>query len=536
MGRTRRSPDAHSLKPIPETDSVAGFKRWLDQTVGLDYCTFTASVLLQQGKSEAMLEADPRSRHQMLSQLIDLSGYQRLYERADERAKQDKAKKGAYEDELKRTPPVDDRELATLGEDIERLTEDEAKAKECLARLGQLKVHAANWARLVDDQIRVKTDLDEAEALVAAADQIEGDAARFTELERVLPAIEDLFDEQERLVTSQTNIETYTKQVQQRERALESARVQLEQNEQVNCELTTQREAQIETRDSARRELLALTPTLNELNRLDGLTVTLKELDEALATYKPDLDDRVAWLEHELARLGEVRAALPWLKRLSQVKSDWVTARSQAASVREKKDRLDAEIPTLEKQLVLARSDANCAQGVADDARGRVTEANTLLGEMEKRIKRFSQVSGKPTCDYCGQPLSPDHLDRERKRLDLEKEDISRALGERNAEFKNATAKAEELHQTTDRLASTLRERQDAQREAQKELSQADGSCQRDERSVEEIWHAVAGRVQGQDAPRRECRDQRHAQDRIPRLTRIDGARIRTSFPSTTEQ
>jgi DNA repair protein SbcC/Rad50 len=70
-------------RPIPGSDYKDGFDSWVLQTVGLDELTFTASVMLQQGKSDALLEANPAKRHEMLSQIVGLDAYEKLHARAD---------------------------------------------------------------------------------------------------------------------------------------------------------------------------------------------------------------------------------------------------------------------------------------------------------------------------------------------------------------------------------------------------------------------------------------------------------------------
>ena len=73
--------------PIAETDGEDSLKEWITRTVGLDYRAFTSSVLLLQGRSEQLLNADPKVRYEILAELIDLSRYQRLHEEADKRRK-----------------------------------------------------------------------------------------------------------------------------------------------------------------------------------------------------------------------------------------------------------------------------------------------------------------------------------------------------------------------------------------------------------------------------------------------------------------
>src|SRR5262249_9748967 len=77
-------PNRPGPQPIPETSGKTGFDQWVSNTLGLDARTFRVSVLLEQGNSDALLAADPKDRHTVLSQLIDISAYERLHQRAEE--------------------------------------------------------------------------------------------------------------------------------------------------------------------------------------------------------------------------------------------------------------------------------------------------------------------------------------------------------------------------------------------------------------------------------------------------------------------
>src|SRR5437868_5568006 len=70
-------------KPLVVAESKQGFEEWRKRIIGLNDEAFTASVLLQQGKGDALLAADNKQRHEILSQIVDLSKYQTLQERAD---------------------------------------------------------------------------------------------------------------------------------------------------------------------------------------------------------------------------------------------------------------------------------------------------------------------------------------------------------------------------------------------------------------------------------------------------------------------
>ena len=58
------------------------------ENIGLNYDTFTSSVLLLQGKAEKLLDSTAKGRFEVLAGIVDLDRYQRLHKRADEQRKE----------------------------------------------------------------------------------------------------------------------------------------------------------------------------------------------------------------------------------------------------------------------------------------------------------------------------------------------------------------------------------------------------------------------------------------------------------------
>src|SRR5207253_2676004 len=51
--------------PIEDTQLLRNFDAWVAHNIGLDYETFTASVLLLQGKAEKLLDSKPEGRREV---------------------------------------------------------------------------------------------------------------------------------------------------------------------------------------------------------------------------------------------------------------------------------------------------------------------------------------------------------------------------------------------------------------------------------------------------------------------------------------
>ena len=187
-----RLSDGDGPEPVAETETKAGFDEWVLETIGLDARTFTASVLLQQGRSEALLDADPKVRHEMLGQIIDLSAYERLWERAEARHKEFKSLADSFRVQLEGAEPVEAADLERLAAEAADAGREAAAAREALERVLALAMAAERWAELESEREALDRAVAEAADLTARAEEIERRAARLDVLERTLPALEDL--------------------------------------------------------------------------------------------------------------------------------------------------------------------------------------------------------------------------------------------------------------------------------------------------------------------------------------------------------
>ena len=73
--------------PIEGTGQKREFDAWVAEHVGLNYETFTSSVLLLQGQAEKLLDSKPEGRREVLAGIVDLERYERLHKNADDKRK-----------------------------------------------------------------------------------------------------------------------------------------------------------------------------------------------------------------------------------------------------------------------------------------------------------------------------------------------------------------------------------------------------------------------------------------------------------------
>src|SRR5581483_1345177 len=176
-------------EPVPDTGKKVDFDRWVHDRIGLNYETFTSSVLLLQGKAEKLLDARPSGRAEVLAGIVDLERYQRLHEKANARKLELKSKLEALAHQTEAVPDVSDLEYAAAGMRIEECEEARQQAQGKIDALMGLEAQARRWA---DTQARLaaaRQKLTQAEALLGEAVKIEKQFARLSELRDVLPAV-----------------------------------------------------------------------------------------------------------------------------------------------------------------------------------------------------------------------------------------------------------------------------------------------------------------------------------------------------------
>lgn len=104
--------DSGKWVPVPDTSGATGFKKWIDDHVGLNYEMFTSSVLLRQGHAEKLLEATPSERVKVLSGIVDMDRFVKLHGKADDKRKKARAEQDATATQLQAVPEVTDIEWA----------------------------------------------------------------------------------------------------------------------------------------------------------------------------------------------------------------------------------------------------------------------------------------------------------------------------------------------------------------------------------------------------------------------------------------
>jgi DNA repair exonuclease SbcCD ATPase subunit len=135
-------PGPDDWQPVPNVNSVADLKAWTEQTLGLGFDAFTASVLLRQGEADKIVTAGGAERLALLKKIIGVERFERLSERVHEAARGCKGRLEDLKTEKDGLTPVTPEELATANG---ALADAETKRTEAhdLSRMAHERVPAA---------------------------------------------------------------------------------------------------------------------------------------------------------------------------------------------------------------------------------------------------------------------------------------------------------------------------------------------------------------------------------------------------------
>jgi|GEM_PF-1670216 len=354
--------DGAQWQVLPDGTGDGGFADHVQRILGMDYTTFTSSALLRQGKVDRLLDVAPPERFQLLSQIVDLSQYQDLHERAKLHQNTFRVAGTQQEAQLAAMPRITDAEVdaAKVDADATRVTEEAAQKR--VNDLAGLVVQAAQWEMLTGEVDDLQVKVDTANGLIKDEDGVRARAARRADLSTNLPYLRDL------------------REAQILQNKAEQAKVKA-------CEAVA----------GAVSDQVAWAGPFDPSTPLSDHGTRLTSQFEAKIAEAEAAD----------------RALFP-LKTLAQKRVFALSAQAEIARLMLAK-KSAAVVPETEEAACRDESAANeKAQAAMDEAAERLTRATADREAAQGRLLRLesAQESGgsEPTCHFCGQPLSPERV------------------------------------------------------------------------------------------------------------------------------
>jgi DNA repair exonuclease SbcCD ATPase subunit len=446
---------------VPDTNLSDGFKAWVRDKIGLDYVTFTSSVLLLQGRAEKLLDSTPKGRAEVLASIVDLERYQKLHEKADARRKALKARLEAVQGQAAGIPEVTDLELFAAENRIHEAEEERSKAAQEGDRLRDLEFQARRWAELQARLGGLTGRRDTAEAIIREAGAIEAAFTRLTELRDVIPHVlviqekQRALEESERTTGQLQALKTQTEEGRGAvEHALDVTRKKRDQHRK-NLMLEEER-----LQDIGKR-LRELSGQLSQLRLYEEQTVKRKDLEAEIARLPNDPAEAVRLAQEAFDHRVGLQNVVPLLDRFAAARIELrrATERGETLQRDEKQTREAGE--QAKKQHTDAKTHLEAVARARQQADEAATEARTLWQQAKTANDEFGELEGAKVCRACGQALTPGHWAAEKARREKELKAANtkhQQAAEQQTGARAAEAAARDQFDAADRDLTRLRE------------------------------------------------------------------------------
>jgi exonuclease SbcC len=464
---------------VEGTGQKREFDAWVAENIGLNYDTFTSSVLLLQGKAEKLLDSKPEGRREVLASIVDLDRYERLHREADDHRKERELALKTLSSRLAALPPVAPEELAAVEERIAGAQGARDQARAEVERLQGLEYQARAWVELQRQVADARLRYEQARGLLGDATAIEKAVERLRELREVYPRIEEIVKQrgpmhEAELKTKELTRQksSLTEQLAQRDSALKQAH-----------EKRSLRKKQIEADESRQGELTGrlrqAAVQLEKLKLYEQQEGDLGRLRAELDRLPADAAGDVARAREEYDGLVTLSQVVPLLARfqarrdeLRQALATEQAAQQRQQAVRVRGEQMAADLEKLRPQVEEA---ARALQQATDE----VTKAKTLLQQARAGLKEITQLYGAKVCRHCGQALTPGHVQEEKRRRSAEVAEAEQLLQQATAAQGEARTTEQGLRE---QLAQADRTYQDARleyRDCQNQMKQARADVER---------------------------------------------------------
>lgn len=415
-----------SWQPIEDTNTSTGYKRWIDENIGMSFEIFTSSVLLLQGRAERLLSATPKERFEVLASIVDLERYRRLHERAESkrRALRDQLEK--HQGALAGLPAVTEEELASAQYAIDCARDRREQVQAQIESYQNLRHQAVEWSKLQERLSELVDRWEKVNAILESAEQLSRDYARLVELNTVLPHLKEILVQRTAIDECERQIGKLTRDQQAWQKTADELNKQLKQKLQTLAEYKAALNQDENQLTKQREELAQCQRHVDRLNLHDQLSEQLKQLQvekQGLPSDNPHQIERLQQEFDQLQTLDKVRDRLRQFAQtrdilrnksseLTQTETDEQASKSAGLRVRAQLDQAKARHDELSQQ-------ERTASETVSEVRSRLRQAEDALNELES-------LEGSKLCRHCGQALTPAHLEQERIRRHNQREALAK--------------------------------------------------------------------------------------------------------------
>jgi DNA repair protein SbcC/Rad50 len=502
---------------IEGTGQKKEFDAWVAENIGLNYDTFTSSVLLLQGKAEKLLDSKPEGRREVLASIVDLERYERLHQKADEERKGYDQKLKLLHNRLLALPAVSEEELTAARQRIEVAEKVREEVRAEVERFQGLEFQAKEWAALQMRLGQARKRWQDAEALLNDAADIEQDMERLHDLRETLPHMEQLSSLRTVIHQAQLKITELGKQRQK-------LHEQLAGTDSTIAQTRTKRDSLQRLFDNDERglrensnRLLDSTARMEKLREYERQEGECQRIRDDLTPLPPDPAAVVREARERCEQLSSVALTVRLLERFQSKRESLRQAgqREQAAQDTQKRIVLQGQEhkAEFEKRKPQLEEAAGQMRAATDEA----TAAKALLQQARDSVREITNLDGSHRCRACGQPLTAKHLADEKRR--------------RNSTVKECDKKARETQQALEKAQAAEEGIREQYQQAEKRLQDAREDFVSGKKDLEQAQTEVA-------RLRNECQQ---AWEDLPETQRLRIGKepaadwLKTTYPSETE-
>jgi DNA repair protein SbcC/Rad50 len=422
--------------PIPQTNLATGFSEWVKNELGLNYKTFTSSVLLMQGQSEKLLDSTSKGRFEVLAELIDLDRYRRLHLQVVEKNRQLKSQSEGIRQNLSSLPGDLESRVKAAGEATRQV---EAQLKQCESRVAEVldsRLKAEQWLKLVKQREAIQKEIERIGNLRKQQAGIQSDFIRYEELGRVLPVIDQLVTTSSEVATTKEKLKQVHQTIKTSEQELKQSQMDLQILENQILEWQKQlatAEVRIEEIQGKLPKILSLDSQLGQYEKLES---DLAEIEKSLKVFKESPELKLKKLQEQLELWNSKVTHQVTLDDLLRGVQKWKQSALDEADAGAEEKRLSVEGKEEKNKLLELQQQHESLLDQINLSGTQLTQIRTLLNQAENDLSEFGTVDGKRKCRSCGQALTKAHLKEEKDRRLQE-------VAERKAKFESQDS----LHQ-----------------------------------------------------------------------------------------
>jgi DNA repair protein SbcC/Rad50 len=484
----RSKDEGKSWLPVEDTNLKRPYDNWIAEHIGLNFETFTSSVLLLQGRAEKLLDSTAKGRFEVLAGIVDLERYQRLHEKADGQRKQLKANVEALKAQLEHHPEVSELELAAAEG---RITDAEDGRKQRHAEVERwqgVEFQAQRWSELQTKLSGLQLKWQQFQTLVAEAEVIEKDLVRLRELRDVLPHVENVVKQRQQAKLSEGTIAGLLNERVEIDARIAERSDALDQARQKRTKLQQRGSDEDRRLHEITEELRKLEPILERVKNCERSKQILEAQEKELAALPKSSAQSVADAEQSVEALTTLDRAVPLLERFAN-KRDLLRQMLAAASAKAKEEQtIKVRGEALKTEHDEAKKQADEATTKRQETDAELAAARALFTQIEESWNSFKGLEGAQLCRACGQPLTPGHLKKEKAKRERELAEARERNGKAATAQRTALKDEKTLQDKCQAKFHDLEATRDKFREARDGVQHARKDAERYREECQHIW------------------------------------------------